>query len=126
MRLLIDSHVLLWWFDGADRLGEAARDAIGDGDNEAVVSAATLWELSIKQAAGKLDVAVDLRAHSAEQGFRELPVSGRHAVAVRELPGHHRDPFDRMLVAQARLEGLTVVTADRALAAYDVPILAAL
>lgn len=125
MRLLIDSHVLLWWFDGADRLGATARDAIGDGDNEAVVSAATLWELSIKQAAGRLDVDVDLRAHSAEQGFRELPVTGRHAVAVRDLPLHHRDPFDRMLVAQAVVEGLTLVTADRALARYDVPVLPA-
>ncbi|MDN5916941.1 MAG: type II toxin-antitoxin system VapC family toxin [Pseudonocardia sp.] len=125
MRLLIDSHVLLWWLDGADRLGATARAAIGDGDNEAVVSAATLWELSIKQAAGKLDVDVDLREHSAEQGFRELPVSGRHAVAVRGLPRHHRDPFGRMLIAQAGLEGLTLVTADRALAVYDVPILPA-
>lgn len=125
MRLLIDSHVLLWWFEGADRLGAAAREAIRDGENEAFVSAATLWELSIKQAAGKLEVGVDLREHSAEQGFRELPVSGQHAVAVRNLPLHHRDPFDRMLVAQAGIEGLTLMTADRDLTVYDIPILPA-
>lgn len=101
------------------------REAIGDGENEAFVSAATLWELSIEQAAGKLDVDVDLREHAREQGSRELPVSGQHAVAVRDLPLHHRDPFDRMLVVQAGIERLTLVTADRAMAAYDVPILLA-
>lgn len=125
MRLLLDSHVLLWWFDGGELLGETARAAIGDVDNEAVVSAATLWELLIKQSLGKLVVDVDLREHAVEQGFQELPVSGRHALAVRDLPRHHRDPFDRMLVAQAGVEGLTLVTADRVLSAYDVPVLLA-
>lgn len=123
MRLLLDSHVLLWWFDGGEQLGETTRSAIGDPGNQALVSAATLWELSIKQSVGKLVVDVDLREHAVEQGFEELPVTGRHALAVRDLPRHHRDPFDRMLVAQAGLEGLTLVTADRLLSAYDVPVL---
>lgn len=123
MRLLIDSHVLLWWFDGGEQLSETTRSTIGDTGNQALVSAATLWELSIKQSLGKLEVDVDLRGHAVEQGFEELPVTGRHALAVRDLPHRHRDPFDRMLVAQAGLEGLTLVTADRRLSAYGVPVL---
>lgn len=123
MNLLLDSHVLLWWFDGGDRLTPDVVEAIVDGTNEAIVSAATLWELSIKQSVGKLTVDVDLREHAEQQGFRELPISGIHAAAVRDLPPHHRDPFDRMLVAQTGVEGLTLVTADHILAAYDVPVM---
>ena len=125
MRLLVDSHVLLWWFEGADRLSTTASAALADGSNELIVSAASLWELAIKQSLGRLSVAVDLGEHAREQGFQELPVSGQHAAAVRELPLHHGDPFDRMLIAQARFEGLTLVTADRAMSRYDVPILPA-
>lgn len=125
MKLLIDSHVLLWWLEGGERLARSAVAAIADRANHVVVSVASLWELSIKQSLGKLVVEVDLRDHAMEQGFAELPIDGRHAVAVRKLPLHHRDPFDRLLVAQARIEGLTTVTADRRFAAYDVPILPA-
>jgi PIN domain nuclease of toxin-antitoxin system len=84
-----------------------------------------VWELSIKQSIGKLRVDVDLRSHAIEQGFTELPVTGAHATAIRDLPFHHKDPFGRMLVAQAAVEGLTLVTADDALAAYGVPVLSA-
>jgi PIN domain nuclease of toxin-antitoxin system len=123
--LLVDSHVLLWWFDGAERLSRRAAAALGDGGNELNVSVATLWELAIKQSLGKLRVTVDLGQHAREQGFQELPITSRHASEVRELPLYHGDPFDRMLVVQARAEGLTLVTADRAMSRYDVPILAA-
>lgn len=125
MRLLVDSHVLLWWLDGASRLSPTAADAMAGGTNELLVSAASVWELSIKQSVGKLRVSADLHEHALRQGFSELPVTGVHACAVRDLPFHHRDPFDRLLIAQARVEGLTLVTADRAMSAYDVPILPA-
>lgn len=89
------------------------------------MSVASLLELAIKQSHGKLSLTVELGQHAREQGFLELPITGRHASAVRELPPHHGDPFGRMLVAQARSEGLTLVTTDRAMHRYDVPILSA-
>lgn len=125
MRLLVDSHVLLWWLQADPRLAATVAEAMEDGDNALYLSAASVWELSIKQSIGKLRVDVDLRSHAIEQGFIELPVTGAHATAIRDLPFHHNDPFDRMLVAQATVEGLTLVTADGALAAYGVPLLSA-
>lgn len=125
MRLLVDSHVLLWWLQADPRLAAGAAEAMADGDNTLYLSAASVWELSIKQSIGKLRVDVDLRSHARDQGFTELPVTGAHATAIRDLPFHHKDPFDRMLVAQATVEGLTIVTADDAIAAYDVPLLPA-
>lgn len=123
MRLLLDTHILLWWLSDQERLSERAAKAIADGKSDVVVSVATLWELSIKQSAGKLRIQGELREHLAMQAFSELSVCSNHAYAVRDLPLHHRDPFDRLLVAQAQCEGLTLVTADRQLAAYDVTIL---
>lgn len=125
MRLLVDSHVLLWWLQADPRLAATVAEAMEDGDNALYLSTASAWELSIKQSIGKLRVDVDLRSHAIEQGFIELPVTGAHATAIRDLPFHHKDPFDRMLVAQATVEGLTLVTADDALAAYGVPLLSA-
>lgn len=125
MRLLVDSHVLLWWLQADPRLAATVAEAMEDGDNALYLSAASVWELSIKQSIGKLRVDVDLRSHAIEQGFIELPLTGAHATAIRDLPFHHKDPFDRMLVAQATVEGLTLVTADDALAAYGVPLLSA-
>ncbi len=125
MRLLLDGQALMWSLQEPERLADEASAAIRAPVNDVQVSVASLWELSIKQAIGKLTVAGDLREHVALQSFAELPVLGEHAVAVRDLPLHHRDPFDRMLIAQARCEGLTIVTSDRAFAAYDVPLLAA-
>lgn len=125
MRLLVDSRVLLWWLQADPRLAATVAEAMEDGDNALYLSAASVWELSIKQSIGKLRVDVDLRSHAIEQGFIELPLTGAHATAIRDLPFHHKDPFDRMLVAQATVEGLTLVTADDALAAYGVPLLSA-
>lgn len=123
MKLLLDSQALVWSLQEPERLSTAAAAAIIKPANDVQVSIASLWELSIKQSIGKLTVAGDLREHIALQSFVELPVLGEHAVAVRDLPLHHRDPFDRMLIAQARCEGLTIVTSDSAFAAYDVALL---
>lgn len=125
MRLLLDTHVLLWWLAGADRLSEQAAEAISRTDNDVIVSTATLWELAIKQTTGKFSLDGDLRQHIREQWFEELSITGRHTAELGELPLLHRDPFDRILVAQVRSEDMTLVTADRTLPQYDVRILAA-
>ena len=121
MRLLFDTHVLLWVLVGSPRLNTAAREAILDEGNEVFVSAASLWEAAIKRSVGKLhfDTARVL-AELDYNGFRELPVTIRHAVAAGDLPLHHKDTFDRVLIAQAAAEGLTVVTGDAALRPYGV------
>ena len=125
MRLLLDTQVILWSLHKPEWLSAEAVTAITDPANSVDVSAASLWELSIKQSIGKLTVDGDLREHLVRQRFSELPVLGVHALAVRDLPLHHRDPFDRLLIAQARCEGLTLVTADPAMSAYEVPIMSA-
>lgn len=125
MRLLLDSHVLLWWLQGSGGLSFDATAAIRSRTNDVYVSVATIWELAIKQSLGKLKVDVDLREHLRGQGFEELAILGEHAAAVQTLPRHHQDPFDRLLVAQARCEGMTLVTYDRAMTAYDVSLLLA-
>jgi len=101
-------------------LSEGARKALREGAEEVLVSAASIWEASIKRAIGRLEVTGDLVEAAARSGFQELAVSFEHAVATADLPLHHRDPFDRLLVAQARVEDATLATADETLAAYDV------
>lgn len=125
MRLLLDTHVLLWWLADDPRLAEPARLAIGAGENDVVVSAASAWEIAIKSRLGKVSAPGDLEQQLADNGFLPLAVEVRHALGVRDLPDHHRDPFDRLLVAQAQIEGLTLVTVDPTIARYDVPVLAA-
>lgn len=125
MNLLLDTHAFLWWLADDPKLGERARQAIADGSALVHVSAATLWEIAIKQALGKLNVeSADLAAEIPANGFVELPITGRHALRAGGLPRHHDDPFDRMLVAQALDEGLTLVTRDPALEAYELSTLA--
>jgi PIN domain nuclease of toxin-antitoxin system len=121
MNLLLDTHVLLWWLDDPAQLSEAAGVAIRDGANAVYVSAATVWEIVIKKTLGKLDAPDNLDEVLRECRFTPLPVSVAHALAVHSLPMHHRDPFDRMLVAQARTEGMTVVTRDPRILEYAVP-----
>ena len=106
MRLLLDTHALLWWLDDADRLGPLARRAIAAGANLVVVSAASAWEIAIKRASGKLTGAEELSSAVEAEGFVPLAINFHHAVEAGELPRHHADPFDRMLVAQARIERL--------------------
>jgi PIN domain nuclease of toxin-antitoxin system len=124
LRLLLDTHVLIWWVSGKE-VGRAAADAIRSPDNEVVVSVATIWEAEIKAASGKLRLDADLQTEPAEHGFTSLDISARHAVAAARLPQHHRDPFDRMLVAQAQLEGLAIVTRDPVFDQYPVTVLRA-
>lgn len=122
MRLLLDTHALLWWL-ADDGLTDRARDAVADQANLVMVSAVSAWEISIKKALGKLTAPDDLEQQMDEGGFAPLPITVRHGIAAGELPRHHDDPFDRMLIAQAVAEGLTVVTHDKRFADYDVAIL---
>lgn len=124
MRLLLDTHVLLWWLSDDPVLGPEARRAIAAADL-AMVSTASVWEISLKRGLGKLDAPADLGDQIERHRFGVLPVHLDHAIRVGALPLLHRDPFDRMLVAQAQSEGLTVVTADPVLAGYGVETLAA-
>jgi len=119
VRLLLDTHALLWWLADDARLERSAVEAISDAEIVAV-SAASAWEIGIKQAIGKLDGPDDLSAEMATNGFIELPVTVAHALAAGALPPLHADPFDRMLVAQARAEGFTLVTRDQRLADYGI------
>lgn len=123
MRLLLDTHALLWWLADDPELGATARARIGDGGNQIFVSAASAWELEIKRAIGKLAAPGDLDAAIAASGFDTLAISVGHAIAAGRLPPHHADPFDRMLIAQATAEQLVIITADGAFGAYGVPLL---
>jgi PIN domain nuclease of toxin-antitoxin system len=121
--LLLDTHTLLWSVGDTERLSSAARDVIGAGMVPAYVSAASIWEIAIKRASGKLKAPDDLLEKIALARFGELLVTFKHAALAGALAPHHRDPFDRMLVAQAQSEGLTLVTKDARISAYDVPVL---
>ena len=119
--LLVDTNVVVWLLLGdRPRVSEAARLALEDERNRVVVSAATVWEIAVKRSIGKLTIEDGWSRALARLGFDALPVTSIHAEAVERLPWHHRDPFDRLLVAQARTEGLELVSADARLAAYGV------
>lgn len=120
---MLDSHAVLWWRADDERLGERARLAIEDPGALPHFSSASIWELAIKQAKGKLKIPADLPEALLGEGFIEIAVSSAHALQAATLPPHHDDPFDRMLVAQARSERLTVVTRDARIAAYGAPVL---
>ena len=124
MNLLLDTHVLLWWLDASPTLSEKATSAIADGSNLVFVSAAVIWEIRIKQALGKLEIPSNFRQVLDRQPFEIPGITAEHAHAVGDLPAHHRDPFDRMLVAQARAEALKLISRDPEIAKYDVEILA--
>jgi PIN domain nuclease of toxin-antitoxin system len=123
MNLIIDTHVLLWWLDDNPALTRRARAAIADGKNLAFVSAAVIWEIRIKQAVGKLVLPPNFRNVLDQQPFQSLPVTAEHAHALEDLPFHHRDPFDRILIAQARIEGFTIMTHDPVFSKYKIPLI---
>lgn len=124
MRLLLDSHILLWWLTADPALPAAAKIAIGDPRAAVFVSAATAWELAIKCALGRLKFPIgQMAAILDEAGFTPLGIEVEHAVIAGALPPHHHDPFDRMLVAQAQHEGLTIVTVDAMIRRYAVAVL---
>jgi PIN domain nuclease of toxin-antitoxin system len=118
VKLLLDTHAALWWLSGDERFGaQAARD-LSDETNRVLLSAAVVWEVAIKRALAKLEAPEDLVPTLLGAGAQALPVSLDHAAAVERLPAHHRDPFDRMLVAQATVEGAAIVSRDEALRPY--------
>ena len=121
--LLLDTHALLWWLADDPALSPAARTAIAAGQTQVFVSAASALEMSIKSAQGRLDIPDDLEAELTTHRFQPLPITVVHALVAGRLPRHHGDPFDRMLIAQAKSEGLTLMTADRTFKRYDVDIL---
>jgi len=124
VRLLLDTHALLWWLDGDRRLSRKARTAIGAEINSVIVSAASAWEITTKARLGKLpgaiDVAADVAGCVAGQGFSTLDITILHAQRAGRLPGDHRDPFDRMLIAQAQIEDLALVSDERVFDTYGV------
>jgi PIN domain nuclease of toxin-antitoxin system len=121
--LLLDTHALLWSVGDVGRLSPRAREILSAGVVPAYVSAASIWEIAIKQASGKLKAPDNLLEKVKQARFGELGITFEQAVLAGSLPQHHRDPFDRMIVAQARSKGLTVVTNDGRISAYDVPVL---
>lgn len=121
--LLADTHALLWWLADDPRLSARARDMIGEGEVPVHFSAASVWEAEIKAASGKLVVPENLLEALEADGFLELAITARHARDAARLPPLHRDPFDRMIAAQAHVEGLVVLTRDPQIAEYGVPVL---
>ncbi len=119
-RFLLDTHVFLWWLADAPELGSQTRARIAEPTNEVFVSAVTGWEIGIKKAMGKLVAPDNLDALVEDEGFSHLPISFFHGEQAGALPHHHKDPFDRMLVAQAQAEGLVLVTRDRVIPSYGV------
>lgn len=124
MSLLLDTHVVLWWLADDPTLSDDIKARL-DHEPDVYLSPATVWEVAIKQAIGKLKEPPDLPERIRDSGFRELPITSEHAIAAGRLPLIHRDPFDRMLVAQALCEGLTLLTRDGDIAKYGVPVLTA-
>ncbi len=125
MRFLIDTHLLLWAAGQPERLPPAARSLLESPAHDLWFSAASLWEIAIKRSLGRTDFRVDpaaLRLGLVEHGYTELPIAGRHCLATEHLPALHRDPFDRILIAQAIVEGVTLLTADPQVACYPGPI----
>lgn len=124
MQLLLDTHALVWWLAGDEALSATARAAIADQNNRVFVSAASLWEITTKHRLGKLpgiaEIASDLTGAIVDQGFIDLPISLRHGQLAGALPGPHRDPFDRMLIAQTILDNLVLVSIERPFDAYGV------
>ncbi len=120
MNFLIDTHVLLWWLADDIALSIKARDLISDGNHLIFVSSASVWEIIVKTSIGKLKAPNDIEKVLKDNRFKELPMTLQHVLMIGNLPYHHRDPFDRMLIAQAKCDRLTLITADKKLALYDV------
>ncbi|ANK94211.1 MULTISPECIES: type II toxin-antitoxin system VapC family toxin [Rhizobium] len=122
MRLLLDTHALLWWLNDDEKLGNYARRLIGDPENDVLVSAVSLWEITVKLRIGKLDADIEeIVAILPDQGFDRLDISDAHLIALAALPLHHRDPFDHLLMAQAGAEGAYLVSDDQNVALYGIP-----
>ncbi len=125
MNLLLDTHTLIWVFDANSNLSEEAKNAISEGSNLVYVSAVTAWEIAIKKSIGKLKLKGDYLKGLKQYRFIPLDITTEHSLAVEFLPDHHKDPFDRLLIAQAQHENLTLVTRDTSIAKYNVNTIAA-
>lgn len=127
MKILLDTHCWLWYLLSPERLNSSVQDILRDSDNEVFLSVGSAWEIVIKAGLGKLSLPLPATEYIPDRlkvlGHQSLPVLQHHVLQVAQLPAHHRDPFDRLLVAQARVEELQLMTADPAIRAYDVPIL---
>ena len=123
MKALLDTHILLWWLADDPSLPVLAADAIANPDVDVIVSAASAWEIAIKRAAGRLEAPDDLLGALHANNFDSLSITVAHALAAGRLPEHHSDPFDRVLIAQARTDGLTLITVDDRFPEYDVDLL---
>jgi PIN domain nuclease of toxin-antitoxin system len=125
MNLLLDTHTLLWWLDDSPNLSKKARRAIADGANVVFVSAAVVWEIRIKEALGKLTIPQNFHDVLDREPFEKLPITIDHAHAIADLPAYHRDPFERMLIAQAKSQGFAIVTHDTIFRRYEISIIKA-
>jgi PIN domain nuclease of toxin-antitoxin system len=125
VKLLLDTHLLIWAADGIERIPVGARELMADPNNDLFFSAASLWEIAIKRRLNRPDFQVDariLRRGLIDNGYRELPILSEHAIAIDVLPPIHKDPFDRLLIAQAMVEGITLLTNDVIVAQYHAPV----
>lgn len=125
MKLLLDTHILLWAAQGSEQLSSKAKSLIEDPENQLYFSAASLWEVSIKNKLGRADFKINLavlRRNLLDNGYEEIAINSGHAIGVDALPNIHKDPFDRMLIAQTALEGITLMTADSVVAEYPVAV----
>jgi PIN domain nuclease of toxin-antitoxin system len=123
VRVLLDTHALIWALEGSDKLSPAATAVLEDGENEVLVSAASAWEIAIKRALGKLEAPDDLADIVEQAGFTPRPITLEDAQGIATLPPLHRDPFDRMLVAQARIDGVPIVSRDANIARYRIQVI---
>jgi PIN domain nuclease of toxin-antitoxin system len=125
LKLLLDTHLLIWAAEGIERLPPDARATLADPENDLLFSVASLWEIAIKRGLGRRDFEVDarmLRRGLIDNGYRELPILSEHAVAIEGLPPIHKDPFDRLLIAQATVDGIMLLTDDTTVAQYPGPV----
>ncbi|MCK4541558.1 MAG: type II toxin-antitoxin system VapC family toxin [Spirochaetales bacterium] len=123
MNLLLDTHIILWWLSDDAQLSADHRDLLSDTGNLCLISSASIWEISIKQGLGKLKIPSNFLDVLKTQGFSELSVTWEHSKRVTDLPMHHRDPFDRMLIAQAQIEKLVLLSVDEQIKKYNVKVI---
>ncbi len=120
MKILLDTHIMLWWFANDAALSEKTRKIIANTDNVIFVSVASAWEITIKKALGKLQAPDDLESAISANNFEILPINIKHAIGISHLEPYHADPFDRILIAQAKIENLTLITHDKQILAYSI------
>jgi PIN domain nuclease of toxin-antitoxin system len=123
MRALLDTHIALWWLSDHERLSKEQFDFIYSKNSQIILSAASIWEIRIKESLGKLEVPSNILEIIKEENIEFLPITAQHANHTRTLPPLHKDPFDRIIIAQAKLEGLTLISSDQAFSGYDVEII---